>query len=945
MPPANESDSSQSGVDPLRLALANRIADITDCVVSLRDGLPSYDERIRRGRATDSSAPEEVVRALFIVHLTRDLGYKPESLVLEHPVPACAGRGQRDKYADIAVVRKENGAETVYALIELKTEDAYGPERDDAWESQLFGLAAFVKPRPEVLTYGTARPGAGSVNLEAQTVDTTQFLDYAAWKAAGYPLSSDVVSPNYGKPRKIPFVKGGERDLRYEVTSAELSSLRVNLHNVLWGGGSSTDTDVFNLLTRLILAKITDERKVVHGERYGFQVLDGEDLADALNRINGLYREGLVTRLNVPLEQANAKTARESGKGTDAQIRFAVESLERYALFALANSPSGADILGDFFERIMRQGFKQDKGQFFTHANIADFVARALDIEEMAVERALRGEAPPVVIDPSAGSGTFLVKAMERIFAGLMGLAESPADKLSNRTWEVLGKVINLPRRHAWAGDHCYGLEINSDLGLAAQINMLLHADGSSSIFIGPEHGDGLASFAQYAQSPELSTTSPHPLCDVEMCEYFDALLSNPPFSVKYTQDEINRYKKSLETASLTKDSEVLFLDRWFQLLKPGGRLGAVVPNSLLDGVKSIGRDYLLRRFWVRAVVSLPADAFYPHTLTKTSLVFAQKKTVEEMRGESATPPRGHLLAQRPIVFARAAYLGYKRTAKHESRIDRNDLEDILARLKASRIWEHDGDGGGIQPSDLLRRGGLRLDADYALSQSGIRAPVPASDVFIADEIDPEPGEPPAPYRYCEIGDIDRMGRVSPRLIETDLPAGGDEEEPDNARQTDRIRKKVRQGNIMAVDGWAVLVPLTRAYLGKFAVATGQEDCYFTTALIPFVPGKRLVEHCGEDEALATCLLFLMLKGELQPLLSSLSRWGKTYPTLNRRDLENAVVDESVLQRCLSPEMTKSANDLRNVIIDSQKMEARLRDILQEAEAPGGESRRKDVPQ
>ena len=944
MPPANELDWGQSGVAPLRLALANRIADIPDCAVSLRDGLPAYDDRIRRGRATDPSAPEEVVRALFVVHLTRDLGYKPESLVLEHPVRARAGRGQRDKYADVAVVRKENGAESAYALIELKTDDCYGAERDDAWESQLFGLAAFVNPRPDVLIYGTAHAASqDSVNLEAQSVDAAQFRDYAAWKAAGYPLSSDAISPNYGKPRKTPYVKGGEKDLRREATGGELDSLRVNLHNVLWGGGSSTDTDVFNLLTRLILAKITDERKVVHGERYGFQVLDGEYLADALDRINDLYREGLVTRLNVPPEQANAKTARESGKGTDAQIRFAIESLERYALFALANSPSGADLLGDFFERIMRQGFKQDKGQFFTHANIADFVARALDIEEMAVERALEGEAPPTVIDPSAGSGTFLVKAMERIFAGLAGLAESPSDQLSERTREVLGKALNLPRRHAWAGDHCYGLEINSDLGLAAQINMLLHADGSSSIFTGPEHGDGLASFAQYAQSPELSTTSPHPLFGVEMCERFDSLLSNPPFSVKYTQDEINRYKKSLETAARAKDSEVLFLDRWFQLLKPGGRLGAVVPNSLLDGIKSAGRDYLLQRFWVRAVVSLPADAFYPHTLTKTSLVFAQKKTVEEMRGEFAKTPRDHLLAQRPIVFARAAYLGYKRTAKHESRIDRNDLADILVRLRAARIWEHSGEG--VQPADLLRHGGLRLDADYALSQSGVRAPVPASDVFTIAEIDPEPGEPPTPYRYCEIGDIDRMGRVSPRLIETEQPTTADEEEPDNARQTDRIRKKVRQGNVMTVDGWAVLVPLTRAYLGKFAVATGQEDCYFTTALIPFVPGKRLVEHCGGDEALATCLLFLMLKGELQSLLSSLSRWGKAYPTLNRRDLENAVVDESVLRRCLSTAMTKSANDLRNVILDSQKMDARLRDILQEAEAQGGESERKDASQ
>lgn len=239
-----------------------------------------------------------------------------------------------------------------------------------------------------------------------------------------------------------------------------------------------------------------------------------------------------------------------------------------------------------------------------------------------------------------------------------------------------------------------------------------------------------------------------------------------------------------------------------------------------------------------------------------------------------------------------------------------------------------------VRPSDLLQHGSLRLDADYALSIVGVQTPVPMSDVFVVVVVDPEPREPQSAYRYCEIGDIDRMGRIAPRLIEVDEANIDPEEEPDNARQRDRIRKKVRNGDIMTVDDWAVLAPITRPYLGKFTVVTGKEDCYFTTKLIHIVPGKRLVMHCGEDDGLAVCLLFLMLKGELQPLLSSLSRWGKTYPTLNRRDLENAVIDEGVLQRCLSPAMTASANALRNVILDARRTDARLRDILQDAEAP-----------
>ncbi|MCZ9960407.1 hypothetical protein OFQ54_00955 [Brachyspira hyodysenteriae] len=42
-------------------------------------------------------------------------------------------------------------------------------------------------------------------------------------------------------------------------THEQLDSLRKNLHNVLWGGGSTDDNDVFSSLVNIILAKIQDE--------------------------------------------------------------------------------------------------------------------------------------------------------------------------------------------------------------------------------------------------------------------------------------------------------------------------------------------------------------------------------------------------------------------------------------------------------------------------------------------------------------------------------------------------------------------------------------------------------------------------------------------------------------------------------------------------------------
>src|SRR5439155_8250317 len=77
--------------------------------------------------------------------------------------------------------------------------------------------------------------------------------------------------------------------------------------------------------------------------------------------------------------------------------------------------------------------------------------------------------------------------------------------------------------------------------------------------------------------------------------------------------------------------SEAYFLERWYQLLKPQGRLGVVLPESFFSVEDDInGRLFLYKHFNIRAIVSLPNFAFSPHTTTSTSLLFASKKTQEE---------------------------------------------------------------------------------------------------------------------------------------------------------------------------------------------------------------------------------------------------------------------------------------------------------------------------
>jgi len=69
------------------------------------------------------------------------------------------------------------------------------------------------------------------------------------------------------------------------------------------------------------------------------------------------------------------------------KLIYTVGQLEKYSFVDGKNSLNGKDILGDFFEQIQREGFKQTKGQFFTPNNIVQFILYALELDNRAIKR------------------------------------------------------------------------------------------------------------------------------------------------------------------------------------------------------------------------------------------------------------------------------------------------------------------------------------------------------------------------------------------------------------------------------------------------------------------------------------------------------------------------------------------------------------------------------
>lgn len=115
----------------------------------------------------------------------------------------------------------------------------------------------------------------------------------------------------------------------------------------------------------------------------------------------------------------------------------------------------------------------------------------------------------------------------------------------------------------------------------------------------------------------------------------FDILMTNPPFAGSISEREILRQYRLAEKNGKTVSKigrDILFIERNLNFLKPGGRMAIVLPQGRLNNANDLFiRNFLFSKARILAVVGLHPNTFKPHTGTKTSVVFLQKYTDEEL--------------------------------------------------------------------------------------------------------------------------------------------------------------------------------------------------------------------------------------------------------------------------------------------------------------------------
>ncbi len=586
--------------------------------------------------------PEEEVRQQYICRLVESYGYSLGQMDQEMQVTN-SQRGQGAARADIVVWRSsEDKVAKKYPLIVVECK-------------------------------------AESMTIRKE--DYYQGMNYASWAHADF-----FVTTNLKETRIFKMVKGQIPDRLDEIvnipdaskannqkeidkllkqtkafTRDEFSKLLFKCHNIIRNNDKLSPEAAFDEISKILFIKIRYERS-----NSDFQIFSA-DRFNALKKSREDYNKEMNIKDEKPFYQhlfdlTKQEFAADHLFDDNAKIEIRENSFEQIVkeLEIYNLSTTSDDVKGIAFEKFLGKTFRGELGQFFTPRTIVDFMVSVLDPQE--------GE---LVCDPCCGSGGFLIKAFEYVREKIERDVESQKEAIKaqyygddynkmsakqkrevdakvSKMFSYMNEELNINndkgRLRSLSFDCIYGTDANPRMARTAKMNMIMHGDGHGGV----HHHDGLLNVNGIFENR------------------FNVILTNPPFGsrvekdLKITEadrftdeDKIAEYKKrygdEYEKAlrqvndnvgqSLLKlykiDSgltEVLFIERCLNLLKPGGRMGIVLPEGVLNNTNlQKAREFVEGKAKILLIVSIPQDVFMASGATvKPSLLFFKKFSEEE---------------------------------------------------------------------------------------------------------------------------------------------------------------------------------------------------------------------------------------------------------------------------------------------------------------------------
>lgn len=594
-----------------------------------------------------TSKPEEIVRQLWVYKLIHQYGYRWDEIDLEANVQF--GTEVGTKAADI-IVYTDNTKVTPKIIVECKK-----PKRKDGIEQ----LKSYMNAKGAPVAVWSN--GSDSIILYRpypKEFDDTLF---------------DI--PKRGQePKDVLEAKKTilqlKKDFNFKKIIQDLEEL------VLADSGK----DEFNEIFKLIFAKIWDEKEALENRsdktvEFG-KALDPDVTFD---RINGLFKKACQEWPGIFRENEDIELAKR-------HLQVCVGPIEGVRLMG-----SNLRIMDDAFEYLLPTEAKKKKGQFFTPRHVVEMCVRMLNPTQKEY-----------VLDPSCGSGGFLLHAMDWCY---------PADDNYKRE----------QRKHRYAAKYLWGIDFEVRAAKTSRALMLIAGDGHTNIF-GPdvssldprtwyENASGQELMQGLRRAKLTATRIPEQenFRDEDRAwEYFDELkfdviLANPPFAGEMKDRKMlvhyDLAKPALKRAgdgkSPKEERDVLFIERILKMLRPGGRAAIVLPQGKFNNSSlSFIREWILKRARLLAVVGLHPNTFKPHTGTKTSVLFVQKYTEQQL----ADIARVHdeVAKDCPAYDSEIQAL----LARHEGDVPEEAIPEEVADLIAETFSSLEAEGHGDDNGD-----------------------------------------------------------------------------------------------------------------------------------------------------------------------------------------------------------------------------------------------------
>lgn len=612
-----------------------------------------------------NDTPEEYVRQTIEKRLINEHKYSSKQIRIEYSLQS----GSTKPRADIVIFDKactEFTQNNVRLIIECKQESIDARNAKDGVEQ----LKSYVSVCPNC-EWGMWTNGRQKEVFRKYTDKNGNicFMDYNDIPSADGSID-DINRPKYST-----LINASDDNLLFTFRTC---------HNHIYAMDGLHKQEAFFELLKVIFCKIEDERNMSPLNFYATSEersnRDGQ--LTVKNRISRIFN-----RVKNKKKYEKIFAPNDEIELSPRSLAYVVSELQKYSLLN-----TNIDIKGKAYEEIVGANLRGDRGEFFTPRNVMKMVVEMINPKS--------GER---VLDSSCGTGGFLVAAMtyvikelEREFSSAIG--RDKADWTKNDVLNFQDKISEL------AATCYFGFDINPVLVKASKMNMVMNNDGSGNILrensLLPPH----------EWSDEFKTKLADALCvdksDIrnhKTLEFFDVIVTNPPFGSKIPiKDEpiLRQYelahiwennKKSgvwtkTDRLQSSVPPEILFIERCTQLLVPGGRMGIVIPDSIL-GAPGLGyiRDWLIKNHKIIASIDLHADTFQPRNGTQTSVLFLQKKTPKEIDSEE----KSGQMADYNIFMAMVEKIGHDKRGNPVFRRD-NEGNEILIDDSDSIITEED---------------------------------------------------------------------------------------------------------------------------------------------------------------------------------------------------------------------------------------------------------------